>query len=73
MSVILLQTIRNFRKQQDGALTAFGTADSAARKHLVDSWRNRAALGVTTSVDDVAAQVVYFCKTSTITGQSTTS
>lgn len=43
---------------------------SGGREELVEGWRNRAALGVTTSVDDVAGQVVYLCKASTITGQS---
>jgi 3-oxoacyl-[acyl-carrier protein] reductase len=43
---------------------------SGGPKHLVDGWRKRAALNVTTSVDDVAGQVVYLCKTSTVTGQS---
>lgn len=39
-------------------------------EELVQGWRNRAALGVTTSVGDVAGQVVYLCKTSSVTGQS---
>jgi 3-oxoacyl-[acyl-carrier protein] reductase len=43
---------------------------SGGPEHLVQGWRNRAALSVTTSVDDVAGQVVYLCKTSTITGQT---
>lgn len=43
---------------------------SGGSEELVQGWRNRAALGVTTSVDDVAGQAVYFCKTSTVTGQS---
>lgn len=43
---------------------------SGGSEELVQGWRNRAALGVTTSVDDVAGQVVYLCKTSTVTGQS---
>ena len=43
---------------------------SGGSDELVQGWRNRAALGVTTSIDDVAGQVVYLCKTSTITGQS---
>ncbi len=48
-----------------------GTAlGSGGPQHLYDGWRNRAALGVTTSIEDVAGQVVYLCKTSSITGQS---
>ena len=42
---------------------------SGGPEELVEGWRRRAALNVTTSVDDVAGQVVYLCKTSTITGQ----
>ncbi len=43
---------------------------SGGPQHLYDGWRNRSALGVTTSIEDVAGQVVYLCKTSSITGQS---
>lgn len=43
---------------------------SGGPEELVERWRKRAALNVTTSVDDVAGQVVYLCKTSTVTGQS---
>jgi len=43
---------------------------SGGSEELVEGWRKRAALNVTTSVDDVAGQVVYLCKTSTVTGQS---
>ena len=43
---------------------------SGGPEELVQGWRNRATLGVTTSIDDVAGQVVYLCKTSSITGQS---
>lgn len=42
---------------------------SGGSEELVQGWRSRASLGVTTSVDDVAGQVVYLCKTSTVTGQ----
>lgn len=42
---------------------------SAAPKERVAQWRARAALGVTTSPDDVAAQVVAFCQAASITGQ----
>lgn len=42
---------------------------SGGPQRLVDGWCNRAALGVTTSLDDVAGQVVYLCKTTTIAGQ----
>jgi 3-oxoacyl-[acyl-carrier protein] reductase len=43
---------------------------SGGPEELVEGWRNRAALGVTTSVDDVANQVVSLCKSTSITGQS---
>jgi len=43
---------------------------SGGPEELVEDWRNRAALNVTTSIDDVAGQVVYLCNTSTVTGQS---
>jgi 3-oxoacyl-[acyl-carrier protein] reductase len=43
---------------------------SGGSDQFVEGWRNRAVLNVTTSVDDVAGQVVYLCKTSTVTGQS---
>ncbi len=43
---------------------------SGGPEELVEGWRNRAALNVTTSIDDVAGQVVYLCNTSTVTGQS---
>ena len=35
-----------------------------------DIWRDRAALKSFTEIDDVASQVVYLCKSRTITGQS---
>lgn len=43
---------------------------SGGPEELVQGWRNRAALGITTSIDDVAGQVVYLCESSSITGQS---
>ncbi|MEM6670856.1 MAG: SDR family NAD(P)-dependent oxidoreductase [Pseudomonadota bacterium] len=43
---------------------------SGGSEELVQGWRNRAALQTTTSIDDVAAQVIRFCRASTITGQS---
>lgn len=43
---------------------------SGGPEHLVEGWRNRAVLNVTTSIDDVAGQVVTLCKSSTISGQS---
>ena len=43
---------------------------SGGPEELVQRWRDRSALGVTTSVDDVASQVVSLCKSSTITGQT---
>ena len=39
-------------------------------EELVQGWRDRAALGLTTAVEDVAGQVVQLCKSPTITGQS---
>ena len=48
-----------------------GTAlGSGGPQRLYDGWKNRAALGVTTSIDDVAGQVAFLCETSSITGQS---
>lgn len=47
--------------------TGLGSGGAPA---LVEGWKRRAALGTTTSVDDVARQVVSLCKSSTITGQS---
>ena len=47
--------------------TGLGSGGSEA---LVHGWRDRARLGVTTSVEDVAGQVVQLCRSSTITGQS---
>lgn len=43
---------------------------SGGSEELVQGWRDRAALGVTTSLEDVAGQVVFLCKTSAVTGQS---
>lgn len=36
-----------------------------------DAFASQAALGTTTSLHDVAAQVVQFCQAETITGQTT--
>ena len=35
----------------------------------VADWRERAVLGATTSIEDVAGQVVTFCRSATVTGQ----
>lgn len=35
-----------------------------------DAWRDRAVLKCFTEIDDVASQVVYLCKSSSVTGQS---
>lgn len=43
---------------------------SGGPEHLVEGWRNRSVLNVTTSVDDVAGQVVALCNSPTMTGQS---
>lgn len=43
---------------------------SGGAQELFDGWRNRSALNCFTSVEDVAGQVVYLCKTTSITGQS---
>ena len=43
---------------------------SGGSDEFVQRWRDRSALGVTTSVDDVASQVVSLCKSGTITGQT---
>ena len=41
----------------------------AAPESYVESWRDKAASGRTTSIDDVVRQVVTFCASSTVTGQ----
>ena len=43
---------------------------SGGPEYLVEGWRKRAVLNVTTSIDDVAGQVVCLCKSSTATGQT---
>jgi len=43
---------------------------SGGPPELAAGWRKRAALGVTTPLDEVAAQVVLLCKASAITGQA---
>lgn len=43
---------------------------SGGPEELVQGWRDRSKLGVTTSVEDVASQVVLLCKSDTVTGQS---
>ena len=66
--------------QADGIVPDFRhVAYTVAVKHnvvdvvcgdCISRWRNRAALKSFTDIDDVAAQVVYLCKSRTITGQS---
>lgn len=41
-----------------------------APDEYVAKWRNRSLLGTTTSIEDVARQVLFFCKSPTITGQT---
>ncbi len=41
-----------------------------APDEFVAMWRDRSILGATTSIDDVAQQVLSFCKSPTITGQT---
>ena len=41
-----------------------------ASQEYVQKWRDMSVLGKTTSLNDVATQVVQFCKCDTITGQS---
>nr|WP_254444581.1 SDR family oxidoreductase [Ruegeria arenilitoris] len=41
-----------------------------APEDYVAMWRDRSLLGTTTSIDDVAQQVLLFCKSPTITGQT---
>lgn len=43
---------------------------SGASEEYVQQWRDMSVLGQTTSHTDVAAQIVQFCKSDTITGQS---
>ena len=40
-----------------------------APEAYVADWREHALLGATTSIEDVAAQVVGFCMSATVTGQ----
>lgn len=42
---------------------------SGAPETFVENWRNKAILGKTTSLNDVASHVVAFCKSETVTGQ----
>jgi 3-oxoacyl-[acyl-carrier protein] reductase len=42
---------------------------SGAPEATVSSWKERAVLGETTSLTDVATHVVAFCKSETVTGQ----
>jgi 3-oxoacyl-[acyl-carrier protein] reductase len=48
----------------EGTLMSGGAPEA-----YVADWRERAVLGATTSLDDVATQVVTFCKSATVTGQ----
>lgn len=43
---------------------------SGASEEYVQHWRDMSVLGKTTSHTDVAAQIVQFCKSDTITGQT---
>lgn len=43
---------------------------SGGTEAFYDIWRTRSPLNCCTSIDDVAGQVVYLCKTSSVTGQS---
>ena len=43
---------------------------SGGPEELVQGWRDRSSLGVTTSVEDVARQVVFLCQSDTVTGQT---
>ena len=43
---------------------------SGASEEYVQKWRDMSVLGQTTSHNDVAAQIVQFCKSDTVTGQS---
>ncbi|MEW9922502.1 SDR family NAD(P)-dependent oxidoreductase [Marimonas sp. MJW-29] len=47
-----------------------GGPKPGADNEVYDMWQNRAALKSFTEIDDVASQVIYLCKSSTITGQS---
>jgi 3-oxoacyl-[acyl-carrier protein] reductase len=40
-----------------------------APEAFVDSWKNQAILGRTTSLTDVATHVLAFCKSETVSGQ----
>jgi 3-oxoacyl-[acyl-carrier protein] reductase len=43
---------------------------SGASEEYVQKWRDMSVLGQTTSHNDVATQIVQFCKNDTVTGQS---
>lgn len=43
---------------------------SGGSEEFVQYWKGRSNLGVTTSVEDVAMQVVVLCKSETVTGQT---
>ena len=43
---------------------------SGASEEYVQQWRDMSVLGQTTSQADVAAQIIQFCKSDTITGQT---
>ncbi|MEO1190807.1 MAG: SDR family oxidoreductase [Pseudomonadota bacterium] len=43
---------------------------SGGPKHLYDAWEARAQLAMTTSIDDVAGQVLLLCKATSMTGQT---
>ena len=51
-----------------GLMVETGLA-SGGPPEIVFRWKNSSALNTTTSVEDVAGQVVYLCKTSSVTGQ----
>ena len=40
-----------------------------APEEYIAAWRERAVLGATTSIEDVVAHVVTFCKSESVTGQ----
>ncbi|MEM7168607.1 MAG: SDR family NAD(P)-dependent oxidoreductase [Pseudomonadota bacterium] len=52
------------------ALGGGGPRPGGGSNELYDAWRNRAVLKCFTEIDDVALQVVYLCKSTSITGQS---
>lgn len=62
------QYICNRIPDDGGAIEGTGMS-GAAPDAYVQSWRDKAVSGRTTSIDDVARHAIAFCASSTVTGQ----